>query len=71
MVTVTVTALPKLSTTTAGTLRKRRMTSVLDAVLESAKMLPPTSIEASGGKIEDAREMVTASTSFVHAEAGP
>jgi hypothetical protein len=68
---VTVTALPKLSTTTAGTLRKRRMTSVLDAVLESAKMLPPTSIEASGGKIEDAREMVTASTSFVHAEAGP
>jgi hypothetical protein len=47
------------------------MTSVLDAVLESAKMLPPTSIEASGGKIEDAREMVTASTSFVHAEAGP
>jgi hypothetical protein len=71
MVTVTVIALPKLSTTTAGTPRKHRMTSVLDVVLESVKTPPPTSIVASGGKIEDAREMDTASTSSVHAEAGP
>jgi hypothetical protein len=64
---VLVTALSKLSTTTTTTLRKRRMASVLDAVLESVKTPPP----ASARKIEDAREMVTASTSSVHAEAGP
>ena len=46
------------------------MAIVLDAVLESVKTSPATSAEASGGKIEDAREMVTASTS-AHAEAGP
>jgi hypothetical protein len=43
----------------------------LDAILESVKMLPPTSTEGSGDKIEDVREMVTASTSSAHAEAGP
>jgi hypothetical protein len=64
-----VTALPKLSIT-KGTLRKRRMASVLEAVLESMKTPPPSSIEASGGKTEDATVMITASTS-AHAEAGP
>jgi hypothetical protein len=68
---VLVTALPKLLTTATATPRKRRMASVLDAVLESVKMPPPTSTEAPGGKIEDAREVVTASISSVHAEAGP
>jgi hypothetical protein len=34
-------------------------------------MPPPTSVEASDGKIEDAREVVTESISSVHAEAGP
>jgi hypothetical protein len=66
-----VTALPKLSTTTTGTSSKRRMASVSDAVLEYVKTPPPTSTEASGSKIEDAREMVTANTSSAHAEAGP
>jgi hypothetical protein len=66
-----VTALPKLSATTTATPRKRRMASVLDAVLESVKTPPATSAEASGGKTEDAREMVTASTASAHAEAGP
>jgi hypothetical protein len=66
-----VTALPKLSVTTTGTPRKRRMASVLDTVLESVKTSPPTSVEASGGKIEDAREVVTTSTSYAHAEARP
>jgi hypothetical protein len=66
-----VTALLKLSATTTGTSRKRRMASVLDAVLESVKMPPPTSTETSGGKIDDAREMVTASTSAAYAEAEP
>jgi hypothetical protein len=62
-----VTVLPKLPATT-GTPRKRRMASVLEAVLETMKM-PPPSTEASGSKTEDVAEMITASTS-AHAEAG-
>jgi hypothetical protein len=68
---VLVTALPKLSATATATPRKRRMASVLDAILESVKMTTSASAVASGGKIEDAREVVTASISSVHAEAGP
>jgi hypothetical protein len=64
-----VIALPKLSATT-GTPRKRRMASVLEAVLESVKTSPPSFAEASGSKGEDVTEMITASTS-AHAEAGP
>ena len=45
------------------------MTSVLHVVLESVKT--PASAEASGGKIEDVKEVVTASASSVHVEAGP
>jgi hypothetical protein len=62
-------ALLKLSATT-GTSRKRRMPSILDTVLESVKTSPPSSAEASGSKIKDATEMITASTS-AHAEAKP
>jgi hypothetical protein len=47
------------------------MASVLDAVLESMKTLTPASAEASSGEIEDAREVVTTSASFVHAKVGP
>jgi hypothetical protein len=43
-----VTALPKLPAT-IGTLRKRRLASVLEAILESVKT-PPPSTEASGSK---------------------
>jgi hypothetical protein len=68
---VLVTVLPKLSATATTTPRKRRMASVLDAVLESVKSPTPTSAEASGGKIEDAREVFTASISSVHAKARP
>jgi hypothetical protein len=67
---VLVTAMPKLSATATTTPRKRRMASVLDVVLESVKMPTLASTEASGGKIEDARKVVTASASSVHAEAG-
>jgi hypothetical protein len=35
------------------------------------KTAPPTSSEASSGKIEDVREVVTANISSAHAEAGP
>jgi hypothetical protein len=47
------------------------MASVLDAVLKSMKAPTPTTVEASSEKIEDAREAVSASASFIHAEAGP
>jgi hypothetical protein len=64
-----VTALPKLPATTE-TPRKRRMASVLEAVLESVKTPPPSSPEASGSKTDDVSEMISASTS-THVEAGP
>jgi hypothetical protein len=66
-----VIVLSKLSAITTRTPKKRRMASVLDAVLESVKMPPPTSAETSDGKIEDAKEMVTVSTSAAHAEEEP
>jgi hypothetical protein len=47
------------------------MASVLNVVLESTKTPTPASAKASGEKIEDAREVVTASTSSIHVEAGP
>jgi hypothetical protein len=49
-----VTALPKLSATT-GTPRKRRMASVLEVVLESVKMTPPSSAEASASSSAHAK----------------
>jgi hypothetical protein len=68
---VLVTTLSKLSATATSTPRKRRMASVLDVVLESVKTPPSASAEASGEKIEDAREVVIGSISSIHAEAGP
>jgi hypothetical protein len=47
----TTTQLPKLSTATTTTPRKRRMVSVLDAILKSTKMLTPITTEASEDKI--------------------
>jgi hypothetical protein len=64
-----VIVLSKLPATT-GTPRKRRMASVLEAILESMKTMPPSSDEASGSKTKDVPEMITASTS-AHVEAGP
>jgi hypothetical protein len=62
----------KLAVAPAATPRKgRRMTSVLDAVLKSTKMPTPISTEASEDKIEDLREVTTASASPIHVEAGP
>jgi hypothetical protein len=68
---VLVIALSKLLAIATTIPRKRRMANVLDAVFESMKMLTPASAKASGRKIEDAREVVTASASSVHAEVGP
>jgi hypothetical protein len=64
-----VTGLPKLSTNATTTPRKRRMASVLDAVLQSTKLPTPATAEVSDEKIEDAREVATASASPIHAEA--
>jgi hypothetical protein len=46
------------------------MASVLEAILESMKMPPPSSVEATGSKTEDVIEVIIARTSS-HAEAGP
>jgi hypothetical protein len=63
--------LTKLSTTATTTPRKRRMASVLDAVLQSTKLPSPATTEVSDDKIEDAREVATTSASPIHVEAGP
>jgi hypothetical protein len=62
-----VTILPKLPGS-IGTSRKRRMASVLEAVLESIKTPPPSSAEASGSKTEDATK-ITSIMASTHAEA--
>jgi hypothetical protein len=68
-----VTELPKLTSTPTTTItpKKRRMASVLDAVLKSTKMPTPASAEASDKKIEDVREVMAASASSIHIEVGP
>jgi hypothetical protein len=62
--------LSKPSTTATTIPRKRRMAIVLDVVMESLKTATPASTEASNEKIKDSREVVTASTAYIHAEAG-
>jgi hypothetical protein len=46
------------------------MASILDAVLESMKAPTPASTEASSEKIENTREVITASVATALAEAG-
>jgi hypothetical protein len=67
----TTMGLPKLTTITTTTPRKRRMASVLDAVLKSTKMPTPVSTEAPEDKSEYLREVTVASASPIHVEAGP
>jgi hypothetical protein len=66
-----MTGLPKLTTATTMTPRKRRMASVLDAILKSTKMTMPASTEAPEDKTEDLREVATASASPIHVDVGP
>jgi hypothetical protein len=61
--------LPKLPITT-DTPRKRRMESVLEAVLESVNTPPSSCVEAFGSKTKEVPKMTTASTS-AHAKVGP
>jgi hypothetical protein len=67
----TMTGLPKLTTTATTTPRKRRITSVLDAILKYTKMPTHVSTEAPKDKIGDLREVVVASASPIHVEVGP
>jgi hypothetical protein len=61
--------LPKLTTAATMTPKKRRMASVLDAILKSTKIPTPASTEAPKDKAEDVREVSTASASPTHTEA--
>jgi hypothetical protein len=67
----TTMGLSKLTTSRTTTPRKRRMASVLDAVLKSTKMPTPVTTEAFEDKIEDLREVAATSDSPIHVEAGP
>jgi hypothetical protein len=63
-----VTILPKLPTIT-DTPRKRRMASVLEAILESVKTPPSSCAEAPRSKTEEVPKIITVSTS-AHTEEG-
>jgi hypothetical protein len=61
--------LAKLTIAATMTAKKRRMASVLDAVLKSTKIPTPASTEAPKDKTEDLREVSTTSASPTHVEA--
>jgi hypothetical protein len=63
--------LPKASKIPATTLKRRRMTSVLDAVMESVKALTPASTEASSAEGGIVKKSIEASTTQAAVEAGP
>jgi hypothetical protein len=65
----TTMGLPKLTTAATMTPKKRRMASVLDAILKSTKITTPASTKAPEDKAEDLREVPTASASPTHIEA--
>jgi ATP-dependent exoDNAse (exonuclease V) beta subunit len=66
-----ITELSKPSSTIIATPRKRRMTSVLDAILESVKAPTSVSAETSGKTSGDTKEATIVSMTNVLAEAGP
>jgi hypothetical protein len=63
--------LSKPSSIPAATPRKKRMASVLDAVLESVKTSAPASAEALSTQAKDSRKTGDASTAHTLAEVGP
>jgi hypothetical protein len=62
---------PKPSSISAATPRKRRMASVLDVVLESAKTSAPASAEALSTQAKDSRKTGEAIMAHTLAKAGP
>jgi hypothetical protein len=65
------TELPKVSKFPAVTPKRRRMASVLDAVMESTKVLTPSSIEVPSMGEKNTMETVEAVETQVEVEAGP
>jgi hypothetical protein len=63
--------LPKPSSIPIATPRKRRMASVLDAVMESVKTSTPASAKALSIEAKDSRNTDDASMAHTIAEAGP
>jgi hypothetical protein len=63
--------LPKVSKIPAVTPKRRRMASVLDAVMESTKVLTPASIEVPSMGEKNTKEIAEAVVTWVEAEAGP
>jgi hypothetical protein len=63
--------LPKIQKTTLITPKRRRMASVLDAVMESKKVLTPASTEVPSMGEKNTKETVEAIVTRVEAEAGP
>jgi hypothetical protein len=63
--------LPKVQKIASVTPKRRRMASVLDAVMESTKALTPASAEAPIVEGENTKKYVEAGMTHVAAEAGP
>jgi hypothetical protein len=63
--------LPKIQKTTLITPKRRRMASVLDAVMESTKVLTPASTEVPSMGKKSTKETAEAIITWVEAEAGP
>jgi hypothetical protein len=63
--------LPKIQKTTLITPKRRRMASVLDAVMESTKVLTPVSTEVPSMGEKNTKETAKAVITQVEAEAGP
>jgi hypothetical protein len=61
----------KIQKTTLITPKRRRMASVLDAVMESTKVLTPTSTEVPSMGEKNTKETAEATITRVEAEAGP
>jgi hypothetical protein len=66
-----ITELPKPSRIPATTLRKRRMASMLDVVMESVKTLTPASVEAPSTEGEISKKFDEAGMAQTVSEAGP
>jgi hypothetical protein len=63
--------LPKVQKIASITPKRRRMANVLDAVMESTKILTPTSIEAPSMGDKNTKESAEAAMTQVETEAGP
>jgi hypothetical protein len=65
------TEVPKIAKIASVTPKRRRMASVLDAVMESTKALTPASAKAPNVEGENTKKSAEASITQVAAEAGP